>query len=113
MPGKYIAHGRYHHGNLSQALIAEAVTTVGNEGIEGLSLRRISTRVGVSHAAAYHHFADKAALMSAITVEAFTRLAESLRPCLAQPGTPVDRLTALGVTYVDFAHHHRGYFLVM
>lgn len=104
---------RYHHGDLRQALINEAVRTVETEGIEGLSLRRISTRVGVSHAAAYHHFADKAALMTAITTEAFTRLAEALRPCLTLPGTPVDRLTALGVTYVEFAYHNRGYFLVM
>jgi AcrR family transcriptional regulator len=107
------ASDRYHHGDLRQALIDEAVRTVGEEGLEGLSLRRISTRVGVSHAAAYHHFADKAALMTAITTDAFTRLAGSLRPCLTLPGTPVDRLTALGVAYVDFAYRNRGYFLVM
>jgi AcrR family transcriptional regulator len=103
----------YHHGDLRQALIAEAVRTVEAEGIEGMSLRRISTRVGVSHAAAYHHFADKAALMTAITSDAFTRLAEALRPCLRLPGTPVDRLTALGVAYINFAYRNRGYFLVM
>ncbi len=105
--------GHYHHGDLRHALIAEAVRTVETEGIEALSLRRISTRVGVSHAAAYHHFADKSALMTAITAEAFTHLAGVLSPCLELPGTAVDRLTALGVAYVDFAYRNRGYFLVM
>lgn len=107
------APGSYHHGDLRHALLTEAVRHVEEHGIEGLSLRQISTRLGVSHAAAYHHFADKAALMTAITVEAFHQLADALRPCQHLPGTPIDRLTALGVAYVHFAYHHRGQFLVM
>lgn len=103
----------YHHGDLRRALLTEAVTQVEQHGIEGLSLRRISTHLGVSHAAAYHHFTDKAALMTAITVEAFHQLAHALRPHQHHPGTPVDRLTALGVAYVQFAYQHRGQFLVM
>jgi AcrR family transcriptional regulator len=103
----------YHHGDLRRALLTEAVRQVEQHGIEGLSLRKISARAGVSHAAAYHHFADKAALMTAITAAAFTELAAALRPCRDLPGTPVDRLTALGVAYVRFCYEHRGQFLVM
>jgi AcrR family transcriptional regulator len=104
---------RYHHGDLRRALVAQAVRVVEERGIEGLNLREISRMVGVSHSAAYHHFADKATLMTAITEEAFRLLGERLRPCLQAPGSAVDRLTLLGVAYVHFAYEHRGYFLVM
>jgi AcrR family transcriptional regulator len=103
----------YHHGDLRNALIAEAVLVVEERGIEGLNLREIARRVGVSHAASYHHFVDKSALMTAITEQAFTLLSAALSPCPALPGSAVDRLVALGVTYVRFAAEHRGYFLVM
>jgi AcrR family transcriptional regulator len=111
--GETRAPAPYHHGDLRRALLTEAVRQVEQHGIEGLSLRKISARAGVSHAAAYHHFADKGALMTAITAEAFAGLADALRPCRELPGTPVDRLTALGVAYVRFGYQHRGQFLVM
>lgn len=103
----------YHHGDLRNALIAEAVRVVEADGIEGLNLRRIARRIGVSHASSYHHFADKAALMTAITAQAFRMLAVELRPCLDLPGTAVDRLVELGVAYIRFGYRNRGYFLVM
>lgn len=103
----------YHHGDLRNALIDEAVLIVEQNGIDGLNLREIARRVGVSHAASYHHFADKAALMTAITARAFTLLSDELSLCLDMPGSAVDRLVELGVTYVRFGYRNRGLFLVM
>jgi len=61
----------YHHGNLKAALVIEATNMIVTNGIEALSLRKLAQEVGVSRTAAYHHFKDKAALLSAIAVTGF------------------------------------------
>jgi len=53
----------YHHGDLRQALVAEAATLVEEEGLGALTLRELARRLGVSHAAPKNHFADKDALL--------------------------------------------------
>ncbi|TQV78294.1 TetR/AcrR family transcriptional regulator [Exilibacterium tricleocarpae] len=44
-------------------------------GIDGLSMRRLADRVGVSRTAPYHHFADKHSLLCALAEEGFQRQA--------------------------------------
>ena len=56
----------YHHGNLRDALVEAAVDVVREGGPEALSLRELARRVGVSHAAAYRHFADREALVDVV-----------------------------------------------
>ena len=62
-PGAPMAKKRaYHHGDLARSLVAAAVTLIGEKGPDSLTLREVSAAVGVSHGAAYRHFADKQAL---------------------------------------------------
>src|ERR1041384_6768453 len=69
---------RYHHGDLRRALLDEAVATIRAEGVEGLTLREIGARLGVSRTALYRHFADKEALLEAVATEGFRILRERL-----------------------------------
>jgi AcrR family transcriptional regulator len=71
-------------------------------------LRDLARRAGVSHAAPAHHFGDKAALLTAVAVDGYERLAERLRAARSA-GTFLD----VGVAYVQFAVEERGYFEVM
>ena len=57
---------RYHHGDLRRALLDEALRTIQDDGVEALTLRTISVRLGVSRTALYRHFTDKRALLSAV-----------------------------------------------
>ena len=57
---------RYHHGDLHAALLREAAVLLREQGVEGLSLRRLAERAGVSRTAPYHHFEDKNALLCAL-----------------------------------------------
>ena len=55
---------RYHHGNLRETLVSAAAEITAEAGLESLTLRMLSERVGVSRTAPYRHFADKAALLA-------------------------------------------------
>ena len=56
----------YHHGNLREALLVQAMTTLREGGVEALSLRELARAVGVSHAAPRRHFPDRQALLDAL-----------------------------------------------
>jgi len=61
----------YHHGDLRDTLLHAATEMVANTGIEGLSLRKLAEKVGVSRTAPYHHFKDKNELLCGIAEEGF------------------------------------------
>jgi AcrR family transcriptional regulator len=61
----------YHHGDLRTTLLITATAMINEGGIQGLSLRKLAERIGVSRTAAYHHFKDKNDLLSAIAAQGF------------------------------------------
>jgi len=71
--------GRYHHGSLPAALVDAARDIIDQAGPKGLTMRAVAQRVGVTHAAPYRHFADKAALLAAAGREELALLTELLR----------------------------------
>ena len=108
------AVGEHFAGDLRRALLEAAVATLDEVGADGLSLREVARRAGVSHAAPAHHFSDKAGLLTAVATEGFAMLVTYLAE--AQPGDsdqPVDQLAALGRAYAQFAEENPGRFEVM
>jgi AcrR family transcriptional regulator len=103
----------YHHGDLRQSLLDEATSLVEEKGVEGLSLRKIARRAGVSHAAPYRHFEDMAELISAVAEQGFSLLENSMLEACPSCTKPGDRLMEIGVAYVGFALDHRAHFRVM
>ena len=101
----------YHHGNLRRALLDEAVATIRAEGVEGLTLREIGARLGVSRTALYRHFADKGALLEAVATEGFRTLRERLVAAWEEGGRP--GFDAMGVAYVRFALANPSHYRVM
>ncbi|MEO9945628.1 MAG: TetR/AcrR family transcriptional regulator [Paraglaciecola sp.] len=63
----------YHHGDLRSALINEATQILKESGVEGLSLRKLADKAGVSRTAPYHHFKDKNQLLCTIAEQGFER----------------------------------------
>jgi AcrR family transcriptional regulator len=68
----------YHHGNLREALLEQAMVALRDGGIDELSLRELARAVGVSHAAPRRHFTDRQALLEALAIEGFHRLGTAL-----------------------------------
>jgi AcrR family transcriptional regulator len=103
----------YHHGDLRAALLATTRTVLASSGIEGLSLREVSRQAGVSHAAAYNHFRDKADLLRAVVDAAFARLAAEMRDARSATHDPFERLCRMGVAYARFAFCNPVEFKIM
>ena len=101
--------GRYHHGDLRQALIDTAVEMLGKRGAEAFSMAEASRRLGVAASAPYRHFADRDALLAAVALRAADLLAEQLDRHAAS-GTPAERLAAAARAYVHFADDQRPLF---
>ncbi|OLF09636.1 TetR/AcrR family transcriptional regulator [Actinophytocola xanthii] len=105
--------GSYHHGALREELLNACVRLIEVEGIGAVSLRRVAREAGVSPAAPYHHFADRAALLAAISVRGFEQLTERLRAALAGREQPRAAVVSLARAYVTFARERKGYFQLM
>jgi AcrR family transcriptional regulator len=108
------AEHTYHHGNLRRALMDEALTIIAEQGADALTLRDLARRTGVTHAAPHHHFRDKTALLTALSIEGWALLDKAMTTAEEQAGaSPLERLLAVGRAYILFADEHRDYFAVM
>lgn len=98
------ARGSYHHGDLRASLLREAARMIGEGGVNGVTMRAIGERLGVSRAAPYRHFADKTALLTAVAAAGFEDLnARLLQIDANAPASDVDRFRRMGEAYVRFA----------
>lgn len=110
----------YHHGNLRAALLEAAAGLARAGGPDAVVLREVTRRAGVSHNAAYRHFADRDALLDEVCTLGMGELAEAMSVALArvdreQPGLGGGararaRLSAVGRAYVEYALAQPGLF---
>ncbi len=141
--GSPSAKRSYHHGDLRRALIEAAWPLVAEKGLAALTLREVARAAGVSHAAPYHHFPSRTALLDALAEDGFLGLnramgeakaalaaglpaAQPLPPGAGRPvvtpaeaGEPPQPLSGaelmerIGRAYVDFACDHPEQLQVM
>jgi AcrR family transcriptional regulator len=104
---------RYHHGDLRHALLEEAARTIQHEGVDGLTLRAVGERLGVSRTALYRHFTDKAALLAAVARDGFRTLRLALVEAWTEGGGGRRGFEAMGLAYVQFALANPSHYRVM
>ncbi|MGP3973766.1 TetR/AcrR family transcriptional regulator [Streptomyces sp. 8N114] len=105
--------GRYHHGDLRNALIQAAIELAGEGGPDAVVLRAAARKVGVSATAAYRHFDSHSDLLGAVKEYGQQRLVE----CMEAGGREVhgegpeatkQRMKGLGRGYIRFAREEPG-----
>ena len=89
--------------DLRVELITAGLAILEEEGLRGLTLRRVAARVGVSHAAPAHHFSGLPQLLGCICSVGFTRLSAAMEDGRrSAPRDPRSELVAIGSAYVEF-----------
>lgn len=105
---------QYHHGDLPKALIHSAIELLKTTDVSRISLRAVAREAGVSHSAPYAHFADKRALLAAISAESFRELHDQISHIVKTPDLPADQmLSAVARDYLDFALENPQRFKLM
>ena len=104
-------------GAIRSALVQAGVALARSGGPDAVVRREGTPRGGVVAQAAYRHFADRDALLAAVSDEAVGELAQRMAARMAQvragPHTPTGarlRLRAVGQAYLEFARTESGLF---
>jgi AcrR family transcriptional regulator len=106
--------GRYHHGDLREALIQATASLVEERGAENFSLADACRCAGVSTAAPYRHFRDKEEILEEIAARGFETLTQRSMAAVQEYGSgTIDGITAMGRTYVAFAVEEQALFRLM
>ena len=96
----------YHHGNLRQVLLDEAIKEIRANGVDKLSLRAIARNAGVSQTAPYRHFADKEALLADLAAMAFIELAQATVLPLTKASGAADKIEQATAAYLNYANQN-------
>ena len=106
----------YHHGHLRDAMILATAALIEEQGSLSFSITDAAKRAGVSSAAPYRHFHDKNDLLDNVRDLAFIGLHEALEETQKQfkdTANPVAAVTAMGLTYLNYARDKRAFFSLM
>jgi AcrR family transcriptional regulator len=106
--------GRRPKGVVRSGLVQAGMELARAGGPDAVTLREATRIVGVAPNAAYRHFADRDALLNAVSVEATRLLVERMDHELDLVSTHQDRavarLGAVGTAYLGFAASEPGLF---
>jgi AcrR family transcriptional regulator len=104
----------YHHGDLRHALIEAALQILETKGLQGLTLRGVAARAGVSHAAPAHHFPNIKSLITELCTIGFLRFHETIsQKCAAAAQDARSQLRAANSGYMAFATSQPELFRLM
>ncbi len=90
-----------------ERIVAAARDLIVAGGVEGLSMRKVAARVGISAPAIYRHFDGKDALLSAAVVAGAQTFIAYLASALSEPDAR-SRLRRMAERYFEFAEAHAG-----
>jgi AcrR family transcriptional regulator len=102
----------YHHGDLRDALIQAALREVELGGPEAISIKALAKELGVSQPAPYRHFADREALLEAVTAEAFRQFNVIMREAIEASGN-ASKLSRFAQAALAFGLQRHGIYRLM
>lgn len=105
---------KYHHGDLKDALLTAITELVERDGAESFSIAEACRMAGVSTAAPYKHFKDREDMLQGVVQRAMERFhADMATAAAAHPPATLQRIAAVGRSYIDFAHAEPNVFRLM
>jgi TetR/AcrR family transcriptional regulator, tetracycline repressor protein len=106
LPGtsRRTSDGREQRLLSESSIVACALEVIRNDGVEGLTMRVLADRLGVSVAAAYKHVADKETLLRLAANQLFSQVEEGD----VEVADWIARLRALMLRFYDVMTEHPG-----
>jgi AcrR family transcriptional regulator len=95
-----------------RSILDAAEELIASGGEEGLSIRELCARVGVTAPTIYHHFGDKAALVARVVDECFADFDRALAE-RAAPADPVEALRWGFDRYVEYGVQHPRHYRLL
>jgi AcrR family transcriptional regulator len=102
----------YHHGDLRDALVQAAFQEAELGGPEAVNISALAKKLGVSQPAPYRHFADREALLEAVTAEAFRQFTVVLREAISKPSKQ-SKLSRFAQAALAFGLRRNGIYRLM
>ncbi|WP_258348181.1 TetR/AcrR family transcriptional regulator [Saccharopolyspora gregorii] len=96
----------YHHGELRAALVDAARELLAERG--AFSVAEVARRCGVSSAAPYRHFPDRAALQAEVALAVAGELRAEVVAATAAHEDPDRRLAEAAAAYTGYSIRHRA-----
>jgi AcrR family transcriptional regulator len=86
----------------ARAILEAADAVLLEEGVDGVSIRRVSRRCGFTAPTIYHHFGDKTGLIDGVLEERFRAVLERMS-AIPRGGDPAQTLREMARVFVRFA----------
>jgi len=104
----------YHHGNLKEEMLKQAIEIIHTEGIDALTLSVLSKRLGTSRSAIYRHFSSKDELIQNVLLYGFELFDKKIAPIfLLKEKDVLERFYIMGKEYVQFAMEHPNLYRIL
>ena len=101
-----------HKEDLKQLILDSAKSLFMKYGYEATSIRKIAAEIEFSPTTIYHYYKDKSDIIYALHQEGFKLMAEKFS-ALANVEHPLERLKAMGRTYIRFALENSDFYALM
>lgn len=96
-----------------EKLCDAALQIFAEKGVEGLTMREVAARLGVSPMTPYRYFTDKEAMLAAVRARAFNDFAQALERAARRGKSAIEKSNAAGKAYQDFAFAHAEAYRLM
>src|SRR5215510_1325360 len=114
MPPRLVrkAVNAYHHGDLRDALEQAAFQEAERGGPEAVNISALAKKLGFSQPAPYRHFADREALLEAVTAEAFRQFNALMHESIDKPSKQ-SKLSRFAQATLAFGLRRNGIYRLM
>lgn len=96
---------KYHPGNVPERVLLAARVLLERMPASKISMRELAREAGVSHAAPYRHFDDRAGFLCALAAHCFGEFIDEQRRAFEAAPSGA-RLLPVGLAYVEYATDH-------
>lgn len=99
--------------SMRSRLCSAALELYRQEGLEAISFRRLAEAVGLSHTLPYRYFENKEALLARMRTEGMQRFESFIRAHEQPSSTPLARVRAIALAYIEYARMHPADYLLV